>query len=43
MTFVASFALLAAQVIAWECAFGSCDQRVLQRLEKECLRDGRQP
>jgi hypothetical protein len=26
-----------------KCAFGSCDKRVLQRLEKECLRDGGRP
>ena len=24
-------------------AFGNCDQRVLQRLERECLRDGGRP
>jgi hypothetical protein len=26
-----------------QCAFGQCDQRLLQRLEKECLRDGGRP
>lgn len=25
------------------CAFGSCDRRVLERLTKECLRDGGRP
>ena len=23
-----------------KCAFGSCDQRVVERLKRECLRDG---
>jgi hypothetical protein len=26
-----------------KCAFGSCDKRVIERLTKECLRDGRRP
>lgn len=26
-----------------KCAFGSCDQRTLDRLKKECLRDGGRP
>jgi hypothetical protein len=26
-----------------KCAFGSCDKRVVERLEKECLRDGGRP
>jgi hypothetical protein len=26
-----------------KCAFGSCDQRVLDRLKRECLRDGGRP
>lgn len=25
------------------CAFGSCDKRVIERLTKECLRDGGRP
>jgi hypothetical protein len=26
-----------------KCAFGSCDQRVIERLRNECLRDGGRP
>ena len=26
-----------------KCAFGSCDKRVIERLTKECLRDGGRP
>jgi hypothetical protein len=26
-----------------QCAFGSCDRRVIERLERECLRDGGRP
>ena len=26
-----------------KCAFGSCDQRVVERLKRECLRDGGTP
>lgn len=26
-----------------KCAFGSCDHRVIERLRKECLRDGGRP
>jgi hypothetical protein len=26
-----------------KCAFGSCDKRVIDRLTKECLRDGGRP
>jgi hypothetical protein len=26
-----------------KCAFGSCDPRTLERLKKECLRDGGRP
>lgn len=26
-----------------KCAFGQCDQRVIERLKKECLRDGGRP
>jgi hypothetical protein len=26
-----------------KCAFGSCDQRTLERLKRECLRDGGRP
>jgi hypothetical protein len=26
-----------------KCAFGSCDKRVVERLTKECLRDGGRP
>lgn len=26
-----------------KCAFGSCDKRVVERLERECLRDGGRP
>jgi hypothetical protein len=26
-----------------KCAFGSCDKRVIERLTKECLRDGGGP
>jgi hypothetical protein len=26
-----------------QCAFGQCDQRVIDRLRKECLRDGGRP
>jgi hypothetical protein len=26
-----------------QCAFGSCDQRLLDRLRRECLRDGGRP
>ena len=26
-----------------KCAFGSCDRRTLDRLERECLRDGGRP
>lgn len=26
-----------------KCAFGSCDKRVLERLNRECLRDGGRP
>jgi hypothetical protein len=26
-----------------KCAFGSCDQRVVERLKRECLRDGGRP
>ena len=26
-----------------KCAFGSCDQRTIERLKRECLRDGGSP
>jgi len=26
-----------------KCGFGSCDKRVIERLNKECLRDGGRP
>lgn len=26
-----------------QCAFGNCDQRRIDRLERECLRDGGRP
>ena len=26
-----------------KCAFGSCDARVIERLKRECLRDGGRP
>jgi hypothetical protein len=26
-----------------KCAFGACDRREIDRLRKECLRDGRRP
>jgi len=26
-----------------KCAFGSCDKRTVDRLQNECLRDGRRP
>jgi hypothetical protein len=26
-----------------QCAFGACDKRVIDRLTKECLRDGGRP
>jgi hypothetical protein len=26
-----------------KCAFGTCDKRVIERLTKECLRDGGRP
>jgi hypothetical protein len=26
-----------------KCAFGSCDKRVVERLTRECLRDGGRP
>jgi hypothetical protein len=26
-----------------KCAFGSCDQRTLERLKRECVRDGGRP
>jgi hypothetical protein len=26
-----------------KCAFGSCDKRTVERLRKECLRDGGRP
>jgi hypothetical protein len=26
-----------------KCAFGSCDRRVIERLTRECLRDGGRP
>ena len=26
-----------------QCAFGQCDARLLERLRRECLRDGGQP
>jgi hypothetical protein len=26
-----------------KCAFGSCDQRTIERLKRECIRDGGRP